>query len=104
MATASGQQKKMGVSCDWSRSRFTMDEAAPRLCGRPSVSCMTRPDLQGKPHHQLVPPHHRPVRRRVSMWTSPATRIYPLSPADGSGDLVVATTRPETMMGDTAWL
>ena len=36
------QQRKLGVSCDWSRSRFTMDEGCSKPCVRPLVRCMTR--------------------------------------------------------------
>ena len=98
------QQKKMGVSCDWSRSRFTMDEGLSKavretFCelydkgliykGSRIINwcphCITalsdaEVEYQDKPGH---------------LWYI----RYPLT--DGSGDLVVATTRPETMMGDT---
>ncbi len=98
------QQKKLGVSCDWSRSRFTMDEGCSKavretFCelydkgliykGSRIINwcphCVTalsdaEVEYQDKPGH---------------LWYI----RYPL--ADGSGDLVVATTRPETMMGDT---
>ncbi len=98
------QQKKMGASCDWERSRFTMDEGCSKAVREVFVSlyekgliykgsriinwcpkCTTalsdaEVEYKDKPGH---------------MWHM----RYPL--ADGSGYLVVATTRPETMMGDT---
>ena len=98
------QQKKLGASCDWERARFTMDEGCSRavretFCelydkgliykGSRIINwcphCVTalsdaEVEYQDKPGH---------------LWYI----RYPL--ADGSGDLVVATTRPETMMGDT---
>ena len=98
------QQKKLGVSCDWERSRFTMDEGLSKAVRHVFVSlydkgliykgsrivnwcphCVTalsdaEVEYQDKPGH---------------LWHM----RYPL--ADGSGYLVVATTRPETMMGDT---
>jgi len=98
------QQKKMGASCDWDRSRFTMDEGCSKAVREVFVSlyekgliykgsriinwcpnCVTalsdaEVEYQDKPGH---------------MWHM----RYPLT--DGSGYLVVATTRPETMMGDT---
>ena len=98
------QQMKLGASCDWSRSRFTMDEGCSKavretFCelydkgliykGSRIINwcphCLTalsdaEVEYQDKPGH---------------LWYI----RYPL--ADGSGDLVVATTRPETMMGDT---
>ena len=98
------QQKKLGASCDWDRARFTMDEGCSKavretFCelydkgliykGSRIINwcphCVTalsdaEVEYQDKPGH---------------LWYI----RYPLT--DGSGDLVVATTRPETMMGDT---
>ena len=98
------QQMKLGCSCDWDRARFTMDEGCSKavretFCelydkgliykGSRIINwcphCVTalsdaEVEYQDKPGH---------------LWYI----RYPL--ADGSGDLVVATTRPETMMGDT---
>ncbi len=98
------QQKKLGASCDWERSRFTMDEGCSKAVREVFVSlyekgliykgsriinwcpnCVTalsdaEVEYQDKPGH---------------LWHM----RYPLT--DGSGYLVVATTRPETMMGDT---
>ena len=98
------QQKKMGVSCDWSRARFTMDEGCSKavretFCelydkgliykGSRIINwcphCVTA--LSDAEVEYVVKPGH--------LWFI----RYPL--ADGSGDIVVATTRPETMMGDT---
>ncbi|RKI65782.1 valine--tRNA ligase [bacterium 1xD42-67] len=98
------QQKKLGISADWERSRFTMDEGLSRAVRHVFVS-LYKKDLIYKgsriinwcPHcvtalsdaeveYQDKPGHLWHMR-------------YPL--ADGSGYLVVATTRPETMMGDT---
>ncbi len=98
------QQKKLGASCDWERARFTMDEGCSQAVRETFCSlyekgliykgsriinwcphCITalsdaEVEYQDKPGH---------------LWHM----RYPL--ADGSGYLVVATTRPETMMGDT---
>ncbi len=98
------QQKKLGVSCDWSRSRFTMDEGLSKavretFCELYDKGLIYKGSriINWCPHcvtalsdaeveYQDKPGHLWYVR-------------YPLS--DGSGDIVVATTRPETMMGDT---
>ena len=98
------QQKKMGVSCDWDRARFTMDEGCSKavretFCELYDKGLIYKGSriINWCPHcatalsdaeveYQDKPGHLWHIR-------------YPLS--DGSGDLVVATTRPETMMGDT---
>ncbi len=98
------QQKKLGASCDWDRARFTMDDGCSKAVREVFVNlyekgliykgsriinwcphCVTalsdaEVEYQDKPGH---------------MWHL----RYPLS--DGSGDVIIATTRPETMLGDT---
>ena len=50
------QQKKLGASCDWDRSRFTMDEGCSKAVREVFVNLYNKGlDLQGPPHHQLVP-------------------------------------------------
>ena len=98
------QQKKLGVSCDWSRSRFTMDEGCSKAV-REAVCEMYEKGLIYKGSriinwcpHCLTAPSDAEVEytdKPGHLWYI----RYPL--ADGSGDIVVATTRPETMMGDT---
>ena len=98
------QQRKLGVSCDWSRSRFTMDEGCSRAV-REAFCEMYDKGLIYKgsriinwcPHclTALSDAEVEYVDKPGHLWYI----RYPLS--DGSGDLVVATTRPETMMGDT---
>ena len=98
------QQKKLGASCDWDRARFTMDEGCSKAVREVFVSlyekgliykgsriinwcpnCVTAlSDAEGE--YVDKPGHLWHIR-------------YPL--ADGSGEVVVATTRPETMLGDT---
>ena len=99
------QLKRLGASCDWKRERFTMDEGLSRAVRKVFVQlyeeeliyrgyyiinwchrCHTAlADLEVE--HEEVDGHLYHIR-------------YPF--ADGSGGLVVATTRPETMLGDTA--
>ena len=98
------QQKKLGASCDWDRARFTMDEGCSKAVREVFVSlyekgliykgsriinwcphCVTA--LSDAEVEYLDKPGH--------LWHI----RYPLS--DGSGDVVVATTRPETMLGDS---
>ena len=98
------QQKKLGVSCDWSRSRFTMDEGCSKAV-REAFCEMYEKGLIYKgsriinwcPHclTALSDAEVEYIDKPGHLWYI----RYPL--ADGSGDIVVATTRPETMMGDT---
>mgnify|MGYP002515919341 FL=1 len=98
------QQKKLGVSCDWSRSRFTMDEGCSKAV-REAFCEMYEKGLIYKgsriinwcPHclTALSDAEVEYIDKPGHLWYI----RYPLS--DGSGDIVVATTRPETMMGDT---
>jgi len=99
------QLKRLGASCDWDRERFTMDEGLSRAVRTVFVRlyeegliyrglyitnwcprCRTAlSDLEVE--HEDLDGHLYHIR-------------YPL--ADGSGSVTVATTRPETMLGDTA--
>ena len=98
------QQKKMGASCDWDRARFTMDEGCSKAV-RETFCELYEKGLIYKgsriinwcPHcvTALSDAEVEYVDKPGHLWH----RRYPLT--DGSGYLVVATTRPETMMGDT---
>ena len=98
------QQKKMGASCDWSRSRFTMDEGCSRavretFCELYDKGLIYKGSriINWCPHclTALSDAEVEYVDKPGHLWYI----RYPL--ADGSGDIVVATTRPETMLGDT---
>ena len=98
------QQKKMGASCDWDRARFTMDEGCSKAV-RETFCELYEKGLIYKgsriinwcPHcvTALSDAEVEYMDKPGHLWHM----RYPLS--DGSGYLVVATTRPETMMGDT---
>ncbi|MBI5058468.1 valine--tRNA ligase [candidate division KSB1 bacterium] len=99
------QLRRIGVSCDWSRERFTLDPSLSRAVLTIFVRLYEKGLVyRGKRIVNWDPVGHtalsdeqvemRPVSS--SLWHFK----YPLS--DGSGHLVVATTRPETMLGDTA--
>ncbi len=104
-STISNQMRRLGTSVDWSRERFTMDEGLSAAVRRVFVTWY-RDGLvyRGK---RLV--HWDPVlmtavsdlevnneEKEGSLWSI----RYPAS--DGGAGLVVATTRPETMLGDVA--
>jgi len=103
--TIINQQKRLGASCDWDRQRFTMDEGLSRSVREVFVSLYEEGLIyKGEyminwcPHchtalSDLEVEHHE---QDGHMWHI----RYKM--ADGDGGLVVATTRPETMLGDTA--
>ncbi len=99
------QLKRLGCSCDWSRERFTMDEGLSRavltvfkrlfdegLIYRGDYLVNWSPKLQTALSDDEV--EYKLVQGKL--WHI----RYPME--DGEGELVVATTRPETMLGDTA--
>ncbi|MHB8811224.1 MAG: valine--tRNA ligase, partial [Desulfobulbaceae bacterium] len=103
--TIINQLKRIGASCDWERERFTMDEG---------LSVAVREVFVRLYHEGLIykgdyivnwcprcqtaladdEVEHEPTQGKLYHIR------YPF--ADGSGQVVVATTRPETMLGDTA--
>ena len=98
------QQRKLGASCDWDRARFTMDEGCSKavretFCELYDKGLIYKGSriINWCPHciTALSDAEVEYVDKPGHLWHI----RYPLS--DGSGDLVVATTRPETMMGDT---
>jgi len=104
-AVISGQLKKLGSSCDWDRERFTMDEGLSRAVRRVFVQLYREKLIyKGKYIINWCPrcrtalsdeeAEHREVDGKLYHFR------YPF--ADGSGYVTVATTRPETMLGDTA--
>ena len=98
------QQKKLGASCDWERARFTMDEGCSAAVREVFVSLYEKNLIyKGSriinwcPHcvTALSDAEVEYVDKPGHLWHI----RYPF--ADGSGEVVVATTRPETMLGDT---
>jgi valyl-tRNA synthetase len=101
----SSQMRRLGNSIDWSRERFTMDEGLSNAVTEVFVRLFEEGLIyRGKRLVNWDPVLHTAVsdlevlseEEQGSLWHF----RYPL--ADGSGHLVVATTRPETMLGDTA--
>ncbi|MDT8271637.1 MAG: valine--tRNA ligase [Desulfomonilia bacterium] len=98
------QLKRLGASCDWDRTRFTMDEGLSNAVKKVFVSLyeeglIFRSDYIvnwcPRCHSALSDLEVEHEEEEGHLWHI----RYPY--AEGSGEVIVATTRPETMLGDT---
>jgi valyl-tRNA synthetase len=99
------QLKRLGCSCDWSRERFTMDEGLSRAVREVFVRLYHDGLIyQGDYIVNWCPRCHTAISDLEVEYAQEPGFLwnirYPY--VDGSGDIIVATTRPETMLGDTA--
>jgi valyl-tRNA synthetase len=103
--TITGQMRRLGDSVDWNREYFTMDDKLSSVVNETFVRLYQQGLIyRGKRLVNWDPKLMSAVsdleveneEKDGSLWHI----AYPL--ADGSGQLVVATTRPETMLGDVA--
>jgi valyl-tRNA synthetase len=104
----SNQLRRLGVSCDWTRERFTLDTDLQRAVTEHFVKLYEdgliyrgQRLINWDPKDQtalsdLEVEHDEGVA--AELWSF----AYPIKSSDGGGEIVVATTRPETMLGDTA--
>jgi valyl-tRNA synthetase len=99
------QLKRLGASCDWDRIRFTMDEGLSNAVKKVFITLyeeglIYRSDYIvnwcPRCHSALSDLEVEHEEEEGYLWHI----RYPLE--DGKGEVVVATTRPETMLGDTA--
>ncbi len=103
--TITRQLRRMGASLDWQRERFTMDEGLSEAVKEVFVR-LYEEDLiyRGKRLVNWDPVLHTAVSDLEVISEEENGHFwhmrYPIS--DGSGHIIVATTRPETMLGDTA--
>ncbi len=99
------QLKKLGCSCDWTRERFTMDEAYSRCVLQVFVD-LYKKDLiyRGKRMVNWDPAGRTALSDEEVVMTETQGHLWHLKyPLVGSHEFViVATTRPETMLGDEA--
>jgi len=98
------QQKKLGASCDWDRAAFTMDETCSRAVREVFVSLYEKGLIyKGSRIINWCPNCVTALSDAEVEYVDKPGHLwhirYPL--ADGTGEVVVATTRPETMLGDT---
>ena len=99
------QLKRLGASCDWSRERFTMDEGLSRAVREVFVRLYDEGLIYQGDYIINWCPRCRTALADLEVEHDPHDGHlyhirYPL--AEGDGHLTVATTRPETMLGDTA--
>ena len=99
------QLRKLGTSCDWDRERFTMDEGLSAAVRKVFVQLYEKGYIyRGKRMVNWCPAAQSALSDEEVIYKEVKGKFwhfrYPLT--DGSGYLVVATTRPETMFGDTA--
>ena len=103
-STITQQLRRLGASCDWSRERFTMDEGLSKAVLKVFVTLhqqgliyKDKRLVNWDPKLLTAISDLEVVQKEVNshLWHFK----YPLE--DGSGHITVATTRPETMLGDT---
>ncbi len=110
-ANIRGQLRRLGASCDWSRERFTLDDGLARAV-RTAFVRLYEEGLIYRGEHMVnwspvlrtavsdLEVENREVQGRLYHL---AYRLEPLAETSAAEEpLVVATTRPETMLGDTA--
>jgi valyl-tRNA synthetase len=99
------QLQRLGTSCDWERERFTMDEGLSRAVREVFVR-LYREGLiyQGDYIINWCPRCHTALSDLEVEHHDRHGKLYHIryQAVDGTGEVVVATTRPETMLGDTA--
>ncbi len=99
-----GQLRRMGASCDWSRERFTMDEGCSRAVTEAFVRLYEKGLIyRGDRIINWCPDCLTALSDVEVEYQDQATHLWHIRypAADGGQGLVVATTRPETMLGDT---
>ena len=99
------QIKKLGASCDWDRERFTMDEGCSKAVKEVFVRLYEKGLIyKGERIINWCPKCKTSISDAEVEFNEKQGYFwhikYPLS--DGSGSIEIATTRPETMLGDTA--
>jgi valyl-tRNA synthetase len=104
--TIIGQMKRMGDSCDWSRNRFTLDEGLSRAVRETFVRLFEKGLIyRGEYMVNWCPRCHTALSDLEVVHEESQGNLwhirYPVKDRPGQF-VIVATTRPETMLGDTA--
>ena len=99
------QTKRIGASCDWTRTAFTLDEGPSHAVRTTFVNLYKKGLIyRGERITSWCPRCHTALSDLEVKYGEENGNLYHIRYAleDGSGALVVATTRPETLLGDTA--
>jgi len=99
------QLRRLGATCDWSRERFTLDDGLSKAVLKVFVELHQQGLIYRDKRLVNWDPHFQTAISDLEVENKETQGhfwhfAYPL--ADGSGELVVATTRPETVLGDSA--
>ena len=103
--TILNQLKKMGVSCDWSRVSFTMDEHLTNAVKKVFVDMYNKGQIyKGERMINWCPKCMTSISDAEVEYEEEAGHLWHIryKTPDGKDEIIVATTRPETMLGDTA--
>ena len=103
--TIQKQQRKLGCSCDWERSRFTMDEGLSEAVLEQFISLYNKGLIyRGRRMINWCPVCHTSISDAEVEFEEEASHLWHIRYQIKGTDkyLIVATTRPETMLGDTA--
>ncbi len=99
------QLRRLGTSCDWERERFTMDEGLSKAVRKVFVELYNKGYIRrGRRMINWCPVSKTALSDEEVIYRDVKGKFYHFKypMADGTGFLIVATTRPETMFGDTA--
>ena len=99
------QQRRLGCSCDWDRSRFTMDEGLSEAVLEQFVNLYNKGLIyKGTRMINWCPSCHTSISDAEVEFEEEASHLWHIRYQIKGTDkyLIVATTRPETMLGDTA--
>ncbi len=99
------QLKKLGISCDWSKARFTMDSALSKSVNQTFINLYEKGHIYRKKKMIHWDPQGKTALSdaEVIYRTTESKLYYIAYPIQGSQErIIIATTRPETIFGDVA--
>ena len=105
-STITSQLKKLGCSCDWSRERFTMDEGLTKAVTKVFINLYNKELIyKGKKMINWCPNCNTSISYAEVEYEEEPTHLWHIRyqiKGEENRYVIVATTRPETMLGDTA--